>query len=170
MRKKSPITIPYHKWMEEAFISVAKKTIQYVIKHGLTDGHYLSITLRTDHPAVTMAASLKKRYPETMTIFLRDRYKNLKTHDDAFAVTLSFGNIQHRLTIPYQALEAMHDPYAQVQLFFKPQTPKTTKKDATIIQLPSLTKKTPPQSQQKTTKKPNNLIRFQKPKPPVTPS
>ena len=54
--------------------------------------------------------------------------------DNGFSVTLSFGNIPERITVPFAAITRFADPYAQFGLSFKPEVataPKPKKKEKT---------------------------------------
>ena len=114
--------IPYQQWMNDALISVARKTILYIIRHGLSQGHQLYITFHTSYPGVAMSASLKKRYPERMTILLQHHFRNLKSDAVSFSVTLAFSGIEQRLRIPYLALYSMQDPSVNMTLHFNSDT------------------------------------------------
>ena len=168
--------IPYQQWMNDALISVAHKTILYIIRHGLSQGHQLYITFHTSYPGVAMSASLKKRYPERMTILLQHHFRNLKSDAVSFSVTLAFSGIEQRLRIPYLALYSMQDPSVNMTLHFnsdtgtktsqatetpKPTPPlksRTPTTPAAIIPLPKTTKTNKKNEQQ--TKNTNNLIAF----------
>ncbi|MBC6497088.1 MAG: hypothetical protein GDA54_02035 [Alphaproteobacteria bacterium GM7ARS4] len=112
--------IPYRLWLDEGMRLIAKRTIQHIIAHGLQGKHHLYLTFRTDRDDVTMAESLRKRYPERMTILLQHQFQNLQTNDVAFSVTLFFHRLAYRLSIPYDALEEMRDPIAPIELHLTP--------------------------------------------------
>ncbi|MBC6445502.1 MAG: hypothetical protein GDA50_08865 [Alphaproteobacteria bacterium GM202ARS2] len=123
--------IPYQQWMNDALISVARKTIVHIIQHGLSHGHKLYITFHTSHAGVAMSASLKKRYPEKMTILLQHHFRNLKSDAVSFSVTLAFSGIEQRLRIPYLALHSMQDPSVNMTLHFNNEnTPTPTSKES----------------------------------------
>ena len=54
-----------------------------------------------------------------MTIVLEHQFWDLEVTEEAFSVTLSFGNKPARLTIPFSAITTFADPSVQFGLQFK---------------------------------------------------
>jgi hypothetical protein len=67
---------------------------------------------------VVVSRRLKQKYPEEMTIVLQHQFSNLTIGDDRFEVTLSFGNVPERLTIPFRAVRVFFDPSVPYGLQF----------------------------------------------------
>jgi uncharacterized protein len=110
--------IGYQRLIERALRGVLRDTLTGVAQNGLPGRHHLYINFRTDHPGVVIADSLRARYPSEMTIVLQFEFWDLEVEDDGFGVTLSFGNVPHRLWVPFAAVRLFTDPAAEFGLQF----------------------------------------------------
>lgn len=108
----------YDRMVEAALRGVVREAIARVAGFGLPGGHSLYITFRSDFPGVDMPDWLKALYPEAMTIVLEHQYWDLAAEEETFGVTLSFKGRRQRITVPYTALTAFHDPGVQFGLRF----------------------------------------------------
>jgi uncharacterized protein len=108
----------YDRMVEAALRGVVREAIARVAGFGLPGGHSLYITFRSDFPGVDMPEWLKAQYPEAMTIVLEHQYWDLAAEEETFGVTLSFKGRRQRITVPYGALTAFHDPGVQFGLRF----------------------------------------------------
>lgn len=108
----------YDRMVEAALRGVVREAIARVAGFGLPGGHSLYITFRSDFPGVDMPDWLKAQYPDAMTIVLEHQYWDLSADEETFGVTLSFKGRRQRLTVPYAALTAFHDPGVQFGLRF----------------------------------------------------
>jgi hypothetical protein len=108
----------YDRMVEAALRGVVREAIARVAGFGLPSGHSLYITFRSDFPGVDMPDSLKAQYPEAMTIVLEHQFWDLAAEEERFGVTLSFKGRRQRITVPYAALTAFHDPGVQFGLRF----------------------------------------------------
>jgi hypothetical protein len=102
--------LQYDRMVEQALRGVVREAIARVSQFGLPAGHSLYVTFKSAHPGVDLAESLRLQYPEAMTIVLEHQYWDLTVEGEAFAVTLSFKGRRHRLTVPFAAIAAFHDP------------------------------------------------------------
>jgi hypothetical protein len=108
----------YDRMVEVALRGVVREAIARVAGFGLPGGHSLYITFRSEFPGVDMPDWLKAQYPEAMTIVLEHQYWDLAAEEETFGVTLSFKGRRQRITVPYAALTAFHDPGVQFGLRF----------------------------------------------------
>jgi hypothetical protein len=111
-----PQSIDYGRLVERALRNVVHDALELVAKHGLPGRHQLYITFRTDHPAVVIDDGLRARYPAEMTIVLQHQFWDLEVADDGFAIGLSFGDVPHRLEIPFEAVTVFADPSVEFGL------------------------------------------------------
>jgi len=108
----------YDRMVEAALRGVVREAIARVAGFGLPGGHSLYITFRSESPGVVMPDFLKAQYPEAMTIVLEHQFWDLAAEEETFGVTLSFKGRRQRITVPYAALTAFHDPGVQFGLRF----------------------------------------------------
>ena len=57
-----------------------------------------------------MADWLRERYPDEMTIVIQHWFENLEVYDEAFTITLNFGDNPEVLLIPWAAVQTFVDP------------------------------------------------------------
>jgi uncharacterized protein len=109
----------YDRMMERAVRGVVREALAVAASRGLPGAHHFYITFKTQAPGVTIPDHLLAKYPEEMTIVLEHQFWDLEVSEDAFSVTLSFGNKPARLTIPFAAVSTFADPSVQFGLQFK---------------------------------------------------
>ncbi|MBP0463429.1 hypothetical protein J5Y09_05865 [Roseomonas sp. PWR1] len=112
--------MPYEAWAEEALREVAIRAIERAAGEGLPGEHHFYLTFRTDHPGTSIPGHLKARYPQEITIVLQHQFEDLNVDRAAgrFGVTLYFGGVPSRLTVPFGALTMFHDPHVRFGLRF----------------------------------------------------
>ena len=108
----------YDLMVQDALRSVVGRALSYAAKYGLTGDHHFYVTFRTDDPGAQVPPRLRERYPNEMTIVLQHQFWDLEVRDDDFSVTLSFGDVPEKLTVPYTAVVAFADPSVQFGLQF----------------------------------------------------
>lgn len=109
----------YDKMVERALRGVVREAIEYVASHGLPGNHHFYLTFRTGHPGVELPEYLEAQYPDDMTIVLQHQFYGLEVEGDAFSVSLSFNNVQERLTVPFAAIVTFADPSVNFALQFQ---------------------------------------------------
>lgn len=114
--------INYGQLMHKAFRQVMADVLAQVAEEGLPGKHHFFISFDTTHPGVDMAASLKARYPQEMTIVLQDWFADLAVMNDRFSVTLNFGNVPEPIVIPFEAIKTFVDPSVEFGLRFDAQS------------------------------------------------
>jgi hypothetical protein len=103
----------YERFVEEALREVIRKALAQAAAQGLHDGHYFHITFRTNHPGVDIPAHLRLQYPDEMPVILQNAFWDLEVGELGFSVSLSFNRVQHRLTVPFDAITIFHDPHPE---------------------------------------------------------
>jgi hypothetical protein len=103
--------IDYEALDQEAKRGLVRRVLAQVAGLGRLPGeHHFYIAFDTRAPGVVVSKRLKQKYPEEMTIVLQYQFSNLTVGDDRFEVTLSFGNVPERLTVPLHAVRVFFDP------------------------------------------------------------
>ena len=128
-------SIHYGQLVEQALRGVVRDVLLRVAREGMPSPHHFYVTFRTDHPGVTLAPSLRERYPNEMTIVLQHQYWDLQVDDDTMAVTLSFNNQPQRIVIPFAALKVFADPGVEFGLQFTIEPPLPEKAAAPALPL-----------------------------------
>ena len=113
------VSLQYDKMVEAAFRDVVRQALAHAAEAGLSGNHHFFLTFKTGDPGVRIPAYLESEFPDEMTIVLQHHFWGLEAGDDAFEVTLSFNDIQERLTVPYAALTAFVDPSVKFGLQFQ---------------------------------------------------
>jgi uncharacterized protein len=103
--------IDYDALAQDAMRGIVRAALARVAALGRLPGeHHFYIAFDTRAPGVSVSKRLKQKYPEEMTIVLQHQFQNLIVTDDRFEVTLSFGNVPERLTVPWSAVRVFFDP------------------------------------------------------------
>ena len=112
-------TLQYDKMVEAALRDVVRQALSQTAEAGLGGNHHFFLTFKTGHPGVRIPAYLETEFPDEMTIVLQHHFWGLEAGAEAFEVTLSFNDVQERLTVPYAALTAFVDPSVKFGLQFQ---------------------------------------------------
>jgi hypothetical protein len=110
----------YDRMIDAAFRGVVRLALTEAAADGLPGDHHFYLTFRTDHPGVEIAPSLRAQYPQEMTVVLQYQFYGLEVDDERFAVTLSFGGVRERLSVPFAAITTFADPSVNFALQFQP--------------------------------------------------
>jgi len=109
----------YPTMIDQAMRGVVRDVLRRVQSTGLPGEHHFYISFSTTHPGVRMSEQLKSRYPKDITIVLQHQFWDFRVEDQQFHVTLSFGGVPEKLTVPYAALTAFADPFVKFGLQFQ---------------------------------------------------
>ncbi len=109
----------YDLLIEEGLRSVVRKAFETVARDGFPGDHHFYITFKTTYPGVELAAPLRQKYSDDMTIVLQHQFFGLKITDVGFGVVLSFNRAHERLFIPFDAITAFSDPSVNFALQFQ---------------------------------------------------
>ena len=112
-------SIDYGNLMHRAMRGLIQTVLRDVADNGLPGAHHFFITFDTTHPDVAIADWLRARYPTEMTVVIQHWYENLEVGDDAFSITLNFGNQPEPLVIPFDAVRTFVDPSVEFGLRFE---------------------------------------------------
>jgi hypothetical protein len=112
-------TIDYATMMHDAMRGLIRRVLSRVARDGLPGEHHFFISFDTTHPDVEIAAWLRERYPEDMTIVLQHWYDGLDVRDGGFSVTLNFGDSPETLSVPWGAVRTFVDPSVEFGLRFE---------------------------------------------------
>ncbi len=112
-------TINYGQLMHQAMRRLIAQVLSDVARDGLPGEHHFFITFTTNHPGVDLPDWLRERYPDEMTIVMQEWFKDLTVDDQAFSVTLNFGNQEVPMTIPLDAILTFVDPSVEFGLRFE---------------------------------------------------
>jgi len=114
--------IPYDEIVQDALRAVVGRVLgQIESTGGLPGGHHFYITFKTHAPGVDIPHHLTERYPDEMTIVIQNRFWDLRVSDTGFEVGLSFNQVGSKLSIPFAAITAFHDPAVDFALHFSAQ-------------------------------------------------
>ncbi|UAK24069.1 SspB family protein [Sphingomonas nostoxanthinifaciens] len=114
--------IPYDEIVQDALRAVVGRVLGQVEKGGSLPGsHHFYITFKTHAPGVDIPRHLTDRYPDEMTIVIQNRYWDLRVSATGFEVGLSFNQVGSKLSIPFAAITAFHDPAVDFALHFSAQ-------------------------------------------------
>ena len=108
--------INYSQILKNNMINVFKDVLKIIDKEGLTEGHHLFITFKTNYPNVKIPSWIKDKFPNEMTIVMQYEYWNFRIAKNDFKITLSFNDIKSDLSIPYDSVISFADPYANFGL------------------------------------------------------
>jgi len=114
-----PTEIRYDLMVEHALRKVVEDALKQVERHGFPGEHHFYITFRTDHPYVEIPNSLKKQYPEEMTIIIQYEYDDLLIEDGNVAITLSFDDKEEHIKFPIESITTFADPAVNFALQFQ---------------------------------------------------
>ena len=112
-------SINYGGLMHQAMRGLLAKVLRGVAETGLPGKHHFFITFDTQGEGVDIPRWLAERYPEEMTIVMQEWFANLEVSDEAFSVTLNFGNDEVSLRIPFDAISTFVDPSVEFGLRFE---------------------------------------------------
>ena len=111
----------YEQMTQLALRGVVRDAVRRVIREdGLPGAHHFYITFLTRFPGAEVDDSLRKKYPEEITIVLEHQFWDLTANDEDFEVTLKFGGVPKYLRVPYAAITRFHDPSVGFALQFEP--------------------------------------------------
>jgi hypothetical protein len=118
---KDDSELDYAYLTQDALRGVVREVLSLTKVLGHPPGeHHFYIEFATGAPGVSIGPRLKAQYPERMTIVLQHQFEGLEVDDERFAVTLHFGGVPDRLTIPFAAVTQFADPSASFALQFAP--------------------------------------------------
>jgi len=117
----------YKKLIEESMLDMIKGILKGIAKDGLPGNHHFYITFHTNNSQVKIPQWMLEKYPEKMTIVIRNWFENFKISSNHFEITLNFSNQPERLTVPFDSIELFADPSVDFALSFDPKPTEMAK-------------------------------------------
>ncbi len=111
--------IRYDLLVQEALRGVVRKVLTDAARDGLPGDHYFHIEFHTAAPGVRLSDRMRERFPDRMTIILQHTFWNLTVGEEAMEVGLSFGGVEERVRVPFQAITGFFDESVQFGLRFE---------------------------------------------------
>ncbi|MFN5382076.1 MAG: SspB family protein [Alphaproteobacteria bacterium] len=111
--------IDYGKLVDDAMHIIVANVLKLIQEKGLPGNHHFFISFITKHPGVKISKALENKYPREMTIVLQYQFQDLEVTDQGFSVTLSFGGMKEKISIPFAAITTFADPSVQFGLQFR---------------------------------------------------
>lgn len=112
-------TLNYPLFIDKAMRGVVRDVLRQVSAEGLAGEHHFYISFSTTYSGVKMSEGLRGKYPKEITIVLQHQFWDFKVEENQFHVTLSFGGVPEKLTVPFAALTAFADPSVKFGLQFQ---------------------------------------------------
>jgi len=110
------IFIDYGERINQAILDVIKEILKDLSESKISSNHCFYITFKTKDPNVDIPNTLKKEYPNEMTIVLQNQYWNLEVKKKNFSVTLSFNKKKQILNIPFNSITKFYDPFVKFSI------------------------------------------------------
>ena len=108
----------YKALIENAMLNMVRDILKKISKDGLPKNHHFLITFSSRPKGVIIPDWMKEKYPDKMTIIIRNWFENLNVTDKKFEISLNFNNNVERLTIPFNSLELFADPSVDFAISF----------------------------------------------------
>ena len=108
----------YKVLIESAMLNMVRDILKKVSKYGLPENHHFLITFFSDSKGVVIPHWMKEKYPDKMTIIIRNWFEDLNVTEKKFEISLNFNNNVERLIIPFNSLELFADPSVDFAISF----------------------------------------------------
>ena len=108
----------YKVLIEDAMLNMVRDILKKISKDGLPKKHHFLITFSSRTKGVIIPDWMKEKYPDKMTIIIRNWFENLNVTDKKFEISLNFNNNVERLTVPFNSLELFADPSVDFAISF----------------------------------------------------
>ena len=108
----------YKVLIENAMLNMVKDILKKVSRKGLPKNHHFLITFFSNSKGVIIPEWMEEKYPDKMTIIIRNWFENLYVTEKKFEISLNFNNTVERLSIPFNSLELFADPSVDFAISF----------------------------------------------------
>ena len=108
----------YKVLIETAMLNMVRDILKKVSKDGLPKNHHFLITFFSNSKGVIIPDWMKEKYPDKMTIIIRNWFENLSVSEKQFEISLNFNNNVERLIIPFNSIELFADPSVDFAISF----------------------------------------------------
>jgi len=110
--------IDYKALIENAMLDMVRDILKKISQTGLPKNHHFLITFFSNSKGVIIPDWMKQKYPDKMTIIIRNWFENLNVTEKKFQISLNFNNTVEHLTIPFSSLELFADPSVDFAISF----------------------------------------------------
>ena len=110
--------INYKGLIDNAMLGMVKDILKEISQRGLPKNHHFLITFFSNSKGVVIPDWMKEKYPEKMTIIIRNWFENLNVTEKKFEISLNFNNTVEHLIIPFSSLELFADPSVDFAISF----------------------------------------------------
>ena len=110
--------IDYKALIENAMLNMVRDILKKISQSGLPKNHHFLITFFSNSKGVIIPDWMKEKYPDKMTIIIRNWFENLDVTEKKFEISLNFNNTVEHLTIPFSSLELFADPSVEFAISF----------------------------------------------------
>ena len=110
--------IDYKALIENAMLGMVGDILKKISQNGLPENHHFLITFFSKSKGVIIPDWMKEKYPDKMTIIIRNWFENLNVTDEKFEISLNFNNTMEHLIIPFSSLELFADPSVDFAISF----------------------------------------------------
>ena len=110
--------INYKALIENAMLNMVRDILKKISQSGLPKNHHFLITFFSNSKGVIIPDWMKEKYPDKMTIIIRNWFENLNVTEKKFQISLNFNNTVEHLTIPFSSIELFADPSVDFAISF----------------------------------------------------
>ena len=110
--------IDYKALIENAMLNMVRDILKKISQNGLPKNHHFLITFFSNSKGVIIPDWMKEKYPDKMTIIIRNWFENLNVTEKKFQISLNFNNTVEHLTIPFSSIELFADPSVDFAISF----------------------------------------------------
>ena len=110
--------IDYKALIENAMLNMVRDILKRISQNGLPRNHHFLISFFSNSKGVIIPDWMKEKYPDKMTIIIRNWFENLNVTEKKFQISLNFNNTVEQLTIPFSSLELFADPSVDFAISF----------------------------------------------------
>ena len=110
--------INYKALIENSMLGMVRDILKKISQSGLPENHHFLITFFSNSKGVIIPDWMKEKYPDKMTIIIRNWFENLNVTEKKFDISLNFNNTVEHLTIPFNSLEVFADPSVNFAISF----------------------------------------------------
>ena len=112
------VDMNYKVLIENAMLNMVRDILKNVSKDGLPKNHHFLITFFSNSKGVIIPEWMEEKYPDKMTIIIRNWFEDLNVTEKKFEISLNFNNNVERLIIPFNSLELFADPSVDFAISF----------------------------------------------------
>ena len=110
--------IDYKALIENSMLGMVRDILKKISQSSLPENHHFLITFFSNSKGVIIPDWMKEKYPDKMTIIIRNWFENLNVTEKKFDISLNFNNTVEHLTIPFNSLEVFADPSVNFAISF----------------------------------------------------